>query len=65
MPIYEYKCDECNHQFEKIQKFSDKPLDQCPECEYFTLHRVPSYTSSFRIGGLGVHKPTTHWGDPG
>src|SRR5262249_13445321 len=32
MPLYEYQCKECGHRFEKIQKFSDKPIKKCPEC---------------------------------
>ena len=32
MPLYEYKCEKCGHQFEKIQKFSDKMVKKCPEC---------------------------------
>ena len=32
MPIYEYQCRKCKHRFEKIRKFSDKPLKKCPEC---------------------------------
>lgn len=32
MPLYEYKCKKCGHVFEKIQKFSDKPIKKCPEC---------------------------------
>ena len=32
MPIYEYKCLKCKHQFEVIQKFSDNPVENCPEC---------------------------------
>jgi putative FmdB family regulatory protein len=32
MPLYEYKCEKCGHRFEKIQKFSDKPVKKCPEC---------------------------------
>ena len=32
MPLYEYQCDKCGHRFEKIQKFSDKPIRKCPEC---------------------------------
>ena len=32
MPIYEYQCTKCKHRFEKIQKFSDKPVQKCPEC---------------------------------
>ncbi len=32
MPLYEYQCKKCHHRFEKIQKFSDKPLKKCPDC---------------------------------
>ena len=32
MPIYEYECKKCKHRFERIQKFSDKPIRKCPEC---------------------------------
>jgi putative FmdB family regulatory protein len=32
MPLYEYRCKKCGHLFEKIQKFSDKPVKKCPEC---------------------------------
>jgi len=32
MPLREYQCKKCKHRFEKIQKFSDKPLTKCSEC---------------------------------
>ena len=32
MPLYEYQCKKCGHRFEKILKFSDKPIKKCPEC---------------------------------
>jgi len=32
MPLYEYLCKKCGHVFEKIVKFSDKPIKKCPEC---------------------------------
>ena len=33
MPLYEYQCDSCGTRFERIQKFSDPPVDACPSCE--------------------------------
>ena len=33
MPIYEYKCLKCGHQFEVIQRFSDNPVEICPKCK--------------------------------
>ena len=32
MPLHEYQCKKCKHKFEKIQKFSDRPVKKCPEC---------------------------------
>jgi putative FmdB family regulatory protein len=32
MPLYEYQCESCANRFERIQKFSDPPVDTCPTC---------------------------------
>lgn len=32
MPLYEYRCESCGHQFEVIQKFSDALVAVCPKC---------------------------------
>ena len=32
MPLYEYECEACGNRFERIQKFSDPPIDVCPKC---------------------------------
>lgn len=32
MPLYEYQCESCSHRFERIQKFSDPPIEICPSC---------------------------------
>lgn len=32
MPLYEYLCRSCEHRFERIRKFSDPPLTECPKC---------------------------------
>ena len=32
MPLYEYQCEACAHRFERIQKFSDPPIEVCPNC---------------------------------
>ena len=32
MPLYEYQCKVCHHRFEKIQRFSDPLVTECPEC---------------------------------
>jgi putative FmdB family regulatory protein len=33
MPIYQYRCLNCNRQFELKQSFQDKPIADCPECK--------------------------------
>lgn len=32
MPIYSYRCKNCNKEFEMQRSFSDAPLDDCPYC---------------------------------
>jgi putative FmdB family regulatory protein len=32
VPLYEYQCKDCGHRFEKIQKFSDPLVTDCPKC---------------------------------
>lgn len=32
MPLYEYQCADCGKVLEAIQKFSDEPLSECPDC---------------------------------
>lgn len=42
MPLYEYKCDACGHRFERIRKFSDPPIDVCPNCGERKVHKLVS-----------------------
>jgi putative FmdB family regulatory protein len=39
MPIYLYECDSCGVRFERLQRMSDDPLTECPECDG-QVHRV-------------------------
>ena len=32
MPTYEYECLSCRTRFERMQRFSDPPVAECPEC---------------------------------
>ena len=32
MPTYSYRCDACDHHFEAVQRFSDEPIRECPNC---------------------------------
>jgi putative FmdB family regulatory protein len=51
MPVYEYRCDACNIQFELRQKFSDPPADKCPKCDGAVRKMVSA--ASFSLKGAG------------
>jgi putative FmdB family regulatory protein len=55
MPIYEYQCEKCRHHLEALQKMSDKPLRECPECGKHTLKRLLS-APLFRLAGSGWYE---------
>jgi putative FmdB family regulatory protein len=55
MPIYEYECQKCGHTLEALQKFSDKPLRECPECGKHQLKRLVS-APLFRLAGSGWYE---------
>jgi len=40
MPVYTYRCQNCGVQFERTQKFADKPLTRCPECRTGRVRRL-------------------------
>ena len=33
MPTYGYRCGNCGHQFEIVQRISEEPLTTCPKCQ--------------------------------
>lgn len=51
MPLYEYRCGKCGAHIEKIQKFSDPPLETCEKCGG-KLERLLS-PSAFQFKGSG------------
>jgi putative FmdB family regulatory protein len=55
MPIYEYACGECEHEFEALQKMSDKALTDCPECDKVALVKKIS-AAAFRLSGSGWYE---------
>lgn len=52
MPLYEYRCDACGHQFEVIQKFSDEPIGVCPKCGSGPVAKLLS-SPAFQFKGTG------------
>ena len=55
MPIYEYECTDCGHKLEAIQKMSDDPLKDCPECDESALKKLVSAVG-FRLKGSGWYE---------
>jgi putative FmdB family regulatory protein len=55
MPIYEYRCSNCGHHLEALQKMSESPLRKCPECGKSQLKRLVS-ASQFRLKGSGWYE---------
>ncbi len=51
MPLYEYRCESCQKVHEVMQKFSDAPLTECPECKS-PVTKLMSM-SSFALKGSG------------
>ena len=52
MPIYEYLCGKCEHEFEVEQRITDDPVKTCPECRSRKVKRLISQTS-FVLKGSG------------
>ena len=55
MPIYEYRCDQCGHQFEVLQKISDAPVKNCPKCNSNNPRRLVS-AAAFKLKGTGWYE---------
>src|SRR6478609_6337782 len=53
MPIFEYVCRQCHHEFEAIVLGAQKAA--CPKCE---SKRLSQQLSSFAVRGEKSHEPT-------
>lgn len=51
MPLYEYECTQCKLHTEKIQKFSDPEITECPHCGGLLERVVSAPAISFKGGG--------------
>lgn len=52
MPIYEYRCTDCGYKNEYLQRMSDAPLTDCPECGKSTFSKLIS-AAGFQLKGGG------------
>ena len=54
MPLYEYECQACGHFFERIQKYADSPMEECPKCGKKKLHKLVS-SPAIKFKGSGFY----------
>ena len=52
MPIYAYKCDSCGFAKDVLQKMSDAPLTDCPECGAAAFKKQVT-AAGFQLKGSG------------
>ena len=53
MPTYEYRCNECGHQFEVSQRMSDEPLTECEVCGGVVTKML--FAPAIHFKGTGFH----------
>lgn len=52
MPIYAYRCAACGYEKDVLQKMSDAPLTQCPECGKDSFAKQVT-AAGFQLKGSG------------
>lgn len=55
MPLYEYRCAQCGHEIEVLQKVADPFLKDCEACHQPTLQRAIT-SPRFRLKGSGYYE---------
>jgi len=55
MPIYEFVCEACGRIVERLQKVSDPPPAECPECGGEKMAKIMS-RNSFQLKGGGWYR---------
>jgi putative FmdB family regulatory protein len=56
MPTYEYKCNNCTHNFETLQSIKADPLKDCPECNKPELKRLIGGGAGILFKGSGFYQ---------
>lgn len=51
MPLYDYKCTKCGHEFDGIAKADNSAEKTCPECEQPALKQI-SATNNIKFTGI-------------
>jgi putative FmdB family regulatory protein len=64
MPIYAYRCESCGFGKDVLQKLSDAPLTQCPECGKETFAKQVT-AAGFQLKGSGWYVTDFRGGNSG
>lgn len=51
MPLREYICRDCSHQFEEFVKYESDEPEHCRQCESVRIARLPSALGGYHISG--------------
>ena len=63
MPIYAYKCESCGFAKDVLQKMSDAPLTECPEC-HAPAFKKQLTAAGFQLKGSGWYATDFKGGAP-
>lgn len=55
MPIYAFQCQQCGHEFDRLQRLSDPDPDTCPACSALAIRRKLT-APQFRLAGGGWYE---------
>jgi len=56
MPTYDYKCANCEHQWEEFQSITAKPKRKCPECGKLKAKRMIGPGAGIIFKGSGFYE---------
>ena len=51
MPIYVYRCEKCNHEYDRLEKLDAPTENECPECAGIGRRIISSKHGNFQLKG--------------
>ena len=55
MPTYDYRCEECGHEFELFQSITARPVRVCPSCRRRKVKRLIGRGAAVLFKGSGFY----------
>lgn len=56
MPVYSYRCTDCDHEFEHMQSIKDDSIPPCPECESGEVDKLIVSAPAIHFVGSGFYE---------